>query len=85
MFFAASYGVMFLCVFFTSCRPLSYPWNPIPGGYCKDVNVEAIASVSVNMVLDTSIVVLPVWPLWGLQMRIRKKVAISCLFGLGLL
>lgn len=85
MFIVASYGIAFVCVFLTNCSPVSYSWNPVPGGYCKSVKVEEITSVSFNMVIDTSIVVLPMPPLWGLQMATRKKVAISFLFSLGLM
>jgi hypothetical protein len=80
----AAYGVSFLVVFFTNCQPLSQPWNPVPHGYCKDVTIEQITSVSANMVIDAAIVVLPMPPLWGLQLATRKKVAISFLFSLGL-
>lgn len=81
----AGYGISFLCVFLTNCDPISYPWRPVPGGHCKSVTVEEITSVSVNMVIDTAIVLLPMRPLWGLRMATRKKVAISFLFSLGLL
>ena len=85
MFIVSAYGIAFLCVFLTNCRPISYPWNPMHGGSCRDLSLEETASVSVNMVIDTSIVILPMPPLWGLQMPFRKKFAISGLFGLGLL
>lgn len=79
------YGVAFLVIFCTNCRPISQQWDPVPGGVCKDVTIEQIASVSVNMVIDTAIVVLPMPPLWGLQMPIRKKIAITGLFSIGLM
>jgi hypothetical protein len=85
MLIAASYGISFLCVFCTNCHPFSYSWHPVPGGYCKSITVEELTSVSLNMVLDTSIVILPMPPLWGLNMATRKKAAISFLFSLGLL
>ena len=85
MLIAAGYGVAFLCVFCTNCHPLSYSWNPVPGGYCKSVTVEELTSVSLNMVLDTAMVILPMPPLWGLRMATRNKIALSILFSLGLL
>ena len=85
MFCVAGYGIAFVCVFFTNCVPLDYPWNPVPGGHCKDVAIEEILSVSVNMVIDTAIVILPMPVLWGLQLATRKKIAISGIFSLGLL
>lgn len=85
MFIVSAYGVAFLCAFFTNCQPLSQPWNPVPEGHCKNVTIEQIASVSSNMIIDAVIVILPLPPLWGLQMATRKKIAISGLFSLGLL
>lgn len=85
MAIVSGYAISFFCIFLTNCHPISYSWNPVPGGYCKSVTVEEIASVSVNMGIDTLIVLLPMRPLWGLQMAMRKKIGISILFGLGLL
>ena len=85
MAIVACYGIAFICVFFTNCTPLDYPWNPVPGGHCKDVSTEEILSVSVNMVIDTAIVLLPMPVLWGLQLATRKKIAVSGILSLGLL
>lgn len=85
MFIVAGYGISFICVFFTNCTTLDFMWNPVPGGSCKDIAIEEILSVSVNMVIDTAIVLLPMPVLWGLQLATRKKIAISGIFSLGLL
>ena len=85
MSIVTGYGVSFFVTFLTNCQPISYPWNPIPGGHCKSVTVEEITSVSINMIIDICIVFLPMLPLWRLQMPLRKKVGISSLFALGLL
>lgn len=39
----------------------------------------------VNIVLDVSLVVLPMPILWSLRMATAKKVALSFIFGLGIL
>ena len=81
----AAYGFTFLCVFLARCRPISYSWSLNPGTHCRDISVEEIVSVTLNMVIDTIIVILPMIPLWGLQMATRRKFALSGLFSLGLL
>ena len=81
----SAYSISFLAVFLTNCVPVSYSWNPVPGGYCKSVNLEEIVSLSINMIIDTSVVILPMVPLWSLQLPTRKKIAISSFFCLGLL
>ncbi len=85
VFVVSVYGFSFLCVFLTECRPISYSWSLEPGTHCKSITVEEIVSVSMNMVIDTSIIILPMPPLWGLQMATRRKVVVSGLFSLGLL
>jgi hypothetical protein len=80
----AAYGVSFLVVFSTNCTPISQQWAPVPGGHCKSVMNEEIASVSLNMAMDGALVVLPLPALWGLQMAFKKKVGVSFLFSLGL-
>ena len=47
--------------------------------------MPAVVSASINAVIDVVIVILPLYPLWKLQMALRKKVAISGLFSLGLM
>ena len=83
MAIVAGYGISFLPVFLTNCYPISYAWHPVPGGYCKNLAVEELWSVSLNMVIDIAIVLLPMPCLWTLQMAARNKIAISFMFGLG--
>ena len=83
MLVTAGYGISFLCVYYTNCRPVSHVWDPKSRGYCRPLIVEETTVVGINMVIDTLIVLLPMRPLWGLQMAMRKKVGISVLFGLG--
>ena len=73
------YGVAFVCVFLTRCHPVSYSHHPIPSSFCTSV------PVSLNMIIDIAVVVLPLPPLWRLQMATRNKISITFLFSLGLL
>lgn len=80
------YGVAFMIYFFTNCRPLAYTWDhTILGGHCSKIANEEISSVSVNMGIDTAIVILPMPVVWRLQMPTSKKFGVSFLFSLGLL
>ncbi len=85
MAIVAGYATSFCSSFLTNCRRISKFRQPVPGGHCRGVTVEAIASVSINMAIDTLIALLPMRPLWGLQMAMSEKVGISILFVLGLL
>lgn len=80
-----AYGVTFFCVFLTDCFPIWQSWDPVPKGWCRSEDIEELTSVSVNMVIDLAIVFLPMWPLWGLQIPLHKKLAISLMFSIGFL
>ncbi|KAL8900591.1 MAG: hypothetical protein Q9192_000978 [Flavoplaca navasiana] len=78
------YVIVFIPIFMTQCRPLAAAWNPTLG-QCKPIEHQEYASVSINMVLDLIIVVLPMPTLWSLRMPWRRKAFLSMLFSLGLL
>ncbi|KAK0660782.1 hypothetical protein QBC41DRAFT_261546 [Cercophora samala] len=79
----ACYGIAFEVVFITRCTPVSQEWDPVPWGSCKDVKQTQMASNSINLVLDVAIVVLPMIPLWSLQMALTRKLVITGMFGFG--
>jgi hypothetical protein len=78
------YCVSFFATFFTNCYPISQQWDPVPGGWCRDMSLEQLTSVSLNIVVDLAIVVLPMPWLWGLQMATRNKIFVSIMFSIGL-
>lgn len=80
-----AYGIAFLCVFMTNCQPVSQQWDPVPGGWCRDIANEEFTSVSLNMVIDLAIAIMPMPVLWRLRMSTRSKIMISLIFGLGFL
>ena len=67
------------------CRPMAMKWNYNIRGHCGDQTLLDLLIAVLNMILDFSIVVLPMPVLWGLQMSLGKKFALSCIFGLGFL
>jgi len=85
IFVVSGYCVSFMCIFLTNCTPISQQWDPVPGGYCKKLDIEEFCSVSLNMLIDLMIVALPIRPIWKLQMAKRNKLAILSMFSLGLL
>ncbi|KAJ5716011.1 uncharacterized protein N7483_013192 [Penicillium malachiteum] len=80
-----AYFIAFLPVFLTQCHPVSYGWNPVPGGACRSLTYQEISSISLNIFLDTVIAVLPAPALWKLHMPLRNKITISAMFGMGLI
>ena len=68
------------------CWPFAYAWNPtIQGGHCDDATKNYLAIGIVNMIIDFSIVILPMPILWKLQMPLEKKLAVSGILSMGLM
>ncbi|KAL7930097.1 hypothetical protein V8C35DRAFT_324531 [Trichoderma chlorosporum] len=78
------YGVAFLVLFMTQCRPISQQWDPVPGGTCRNLVIQELTSVSLNMVVDIGIVIMPLPVLWNLQLAVRSKLVVSVMFSIGL-
>lgn len=78
------YLVAFMAVFMTICHPIDQLWNPVPWGHCRDTYVQEFTSVAFNLVLDFSILILPMPWLWRLQMALREKLAVTVMFGIGI-
>ncbi|KAI0838423.1 hypothetical protein F5Y06DRAFT_268049 [Hypoxylon sp. FL0890] len=79
------YFVAFLIVFMTNCIPLSNLWDPVPGGWCRELTTEEYTSVVFNLVIDLSIVILPMPVLWQLKLPFRDKIFVSMMFGMGII
>ncbi|KAI1270206.1 hypothetical protein F5Y18DRAFT_6838 [Xylariaceae sp. FL1019] len=79
-----AYWLSFLVVFLTTCTPdISQLWVMRPDGFCRDLNIGQLGSVSTNLALDVFVIILPMPFLWGLQMRTRNKLAVTLVFSLG--
>ena len=78
------YFIVILALFLTNCHPLSYGWNPVPGGGCRDLVLEEAVIISLNIFLDGLIALLPTPIIWNLKMPLHKKVTIVAMFSLGL-
>lgn len=52
-----------------NCQPIAFNWNrSIPGGYCGDEKALDLFIGVFNLLMDVTVVVLPLPVLWGLQM-----------------
>ena len=74
-------GHFFTAVF--QCTPINKVWRPTKPGHC--INIQAFFSgdsIS-NAILDWPILLLPIVPVWKLQMSTEKKVFVLGSFSLG--
>ena len=66
------------------CQPITMNWDPTARGRCGDETIAfAVVSV-VDIATDLVVLVLPLKPLWGLQIKLSYKIALACVFGAGL-
>jgi hypothetical protein len=79
------YLIMVILEGFLLCRPVSYTWNKLQIGKCGNERKVYLSSGIVNLIIDAAIVILPMPMLWGLQLGMAKKVALTVIFGLGAL
>lgn len=66
------------------CQPVAYRWNRTIDGICGDQKRLDLFIAVFNLILDVTVVVLPMPILWGLQMPTKKKVVLSGIFGMGI-
>ena len=67
------------------CRPVTYNRNRKVYGYCNSTQLRDNRLVGFfSMVLDASIVLLPILVLWELQMDLKRKIGVLCVFGTSL-
>ncbi|KAI2602125.1 hypothetical protein GGR54DRAFT_654536 [Hypoxylon sp. NC1633] len=65
------------------CRPTAKLWYPEIPGQCGDLVADYIAGASIDLIIDTVIILLPMPTLWSLQLAIFKKLALTFIFGVG--
>lgn len=80
------YVIVFISFFMTQCDHVSDAWDPVLSTTnCRPRSIHEITSVAVNLVLDLSVVILPLPSVWKLQMPVAKKIGVTIMltFGLG--
>ncbi len=81
------YGVAFTIVTLAGCAPFSANWDKLsnPDYTCIDTSKFYVAQGAIGAVLDILILMLPLPIVWGLTLKISKKIAMSFLFAVGVL
>ncbi|KAM0801099.1 hypothetical protein BDR22DRAFT_888768 [Usnea florida] len=68
------------------CRPITYRWAPsMVNGSCGDQKSLDMYVAVMNLLLDVEIVILPMPIVWRLRMARSKKMALSGMFGMGVI
>jgi hypothetical protein len=68
-----------------ACSPREKIWHPLIEGKCLDLASILISGAVVNIVSDFSILILPIYSVWQLQLNTARKIGVSSVFATGLL
>ena len=66
------------------CIPRRKIWNPSVPGKCVNAHAVLLVTAVINLLLDFSILLLPIRSIWHLQLSPKRKLAISSVFATGL-
>ena len=91
----AVFGVMGLTIAFCiayffailfQCHPIAFYWDlTIPDGRCENQTNIFLATATLNLFLDVIIVLMPIPVVWSLQMSTVRKIAVTAIFGMGIM
>lgn len=89
------YAVMGLCAAYTiafffattlQCMPVSLAWTQWDGlhaGKCNDIHLQGWIAAAINILLDITVMVLPLKHLAGLNMTLKRKLMVMSMFSVG--
>lgn len=80
---AFTIGTVFSSIF--QCTPVQYAFNKTLDGTCIDLTAFWFANASFNILSDLVIIALPVPVISKLQLPLKSKIALCCLFAVGIL
>ena len=76
-------GIFFCSIF--ACMPREKIQDPMIHGRCIDSKKSIIATSAINIVSDFTILLLPAFAVWKIQIALKRKMVIAGVFGTGLL
>lgn len=85
MAFVLSFGIGLILQAFLICRPFAKIWDPLLPGTCGSSKTSFLADGIINIVIDLTIIILPMPMVWHLQMSQQRKTALTVVFALGIL
>ncbi|GIK00967.1 hypothetical protein Aspvir_004997 [Aspergillus viridinutans] len=83
----AGYLIAFVLISVFQCSPIKGAWLRWDGeGHytCNNINAQGWSAAAINMVLDLTVMALPLRELYQLNLSLRKKLFVMFMFSLGL-
>ncbi|TKW50748.1 hypothetical protein CTA1_8308 [Colletotrichum tanaceti] len=78
--------ITFVTGSFAACQPLNFFWNGWKRemtGKCINLNAFAMCHGALNVALDAWMLVLPATQIYGLRMKLKTKIGVMLMFGVG--
>lgn len=72
-------GVLFFFVTLLQCRPLNYFWDKEQDGHCISIEIIIVITYvysSFSVICDFTFALLPIYIIWGLNMKKMSKIAL---------
>lgn len=82
------FGISNTFVMIFQCIPVSYFWNTWTGEYkgtCININAYSWYKAAMQILIDLCIITLPIRPLMGLSLTLKKRARIFLMFCAGFL
>lgn len=80
-----AYFIMVFLETFLLCKPVQYNWDKTINGSCEGENTAYLVAGITNLIIDTFIVVLPMFQVFKLHMSLSRRVSVAAMFSLGAL
>lgn len=81
--FITFYGIAHICVDMLQCIPLSGLWDPTVKAYCYPFATQIYTIAAINILTDMAVLLLPIRPIWHLQISHARKAQLTAMFTLG--
>jgi len=83
LFILGAWGIALVTSLAMICLPIQALWDPNVHGQCMPFLPAFFAPAVINMVTDFGIFILPLPAIKSLQLPLRQKIMLFCIFGLG--
>lgn len=67
------------------CIPIRYNWDKRIDGHCGNSYAAYVSVAIVDLIAELSVIMLPMPYVWTLQLPVGKKIALTFIFGIGIM
>ena len=81
--FSVLHGFTIILEALLICHPLSAAWDQSAGGKCANEVASYIALETIGLLIDLTILAIPIPSIFGMRIPTRRKIAIVGVFSMG--